>query len=91
MKEMILRYELRVGENNLELPDSAVPVHVAAREGDAADRVQMWMSVSSEFKSEPKKLVRFNVVATGEATEGAYVGTVLARGGRLVWHVFYTM
>ena len=85
---IILRYELRVGANELELPVSALPVHVGAKIGDIPDRVHLWVSVSDGYESEPRQKTRFYVAATGESVSGTYIGTALVEGGRFVWHVF---
>ena len=85
---IIHRYELTVGDNVLEVPDSAEPVCLAARDGDPPECVQLWVCVSERWEKEPKKHARYFVAATGESVTGRYLGTALVLGGRLVWHVF---
>lgn len=85
---IIHRYELRIGANEIELPESAVPVHVGARQGEPPEHIHLWVNVSNAHEKEPRQKKRFYVAATGEQVSGWYIGTALVLGGRLVWHVF---
>ncbi len=80
----VLRWSLPVDDKLHEFALTGPIVHVASRQPDV---VEMW-EVTNDL-SAPRR-VGFQAFGTGqEVPYGArYVGTALAAGGALVWHVF---
>ncbi len=80
----VLRWSLPVDDQIHEFELRGPIVHVAARQ---LDMVDLWEV--ADDRRRPVK-VRMQAYGTGqEVLHGArYIGTALAAGGALVWHVF---
>lgn len=80
----ILRYEVPVdGEWHSFDASFTFPLHVACRDPHI---VEFW---AWELGAQTNTPVEFRVIGTGHPFEepGAYVGTAIAPGGTLVWHL----
>ena len=66
---------------------SGTPVFVACTDDKIYDVVHVWTLSSESVTDETRKL---QIFATGQPVpdDAVYVGTALAAGGALVWHVF---
>lgn len=78
----ILRFEVPVDDRWHEVPAASPPLHVACRKLDV---VEFWaFGVTEDIRSQ-----KYRVFGTGHPLDDAvnYVGTALAPGGGLVWHL----
>lgn len=84
MTQRIFRYEVPV-DDRWHVIRSGQPLHVACRQ---LDTVEFW-AVSSDDPNVHIEERHFRVYGTGHPApdELAYVGTAIAPGGHLVWHL----
>src|SRR5688500_9337837 len=83
--DTIYKYLLASSDGRLELPEGAVPLHVAAQD----DALWSWARVNDEVTVMQER--RFIVVGTGRpipSSDALYVGSGFKEGDNLVWHVF---
>lgn len=79
----ILRYEVPVDGDWHAISGHSTPVHVNCREQDV---VEFWAWEREDLDLAP---MEYTVIGTGHRVSGpcSYVGTALAPGGHLVWHL----
>ena len=84
MSERIFRYEVPVDDEVHEIRLSGDPVAVFCREHGV---VEFWATVAHKDADGRARL--FTVVGTGHSfpSFGKYIGTAVAPGGYLVWHL----
>lgn len=80
----MLKYELKAGENAIDIPGGLCGHHIDV----VAGRLYLWTMVNTD---KPVKAVKVFTAVTGEplpenVTE--YLGTALANGGGFVLHAF---
>jgi hypothetical protein len=83
-EQTIHRYQIPVDDEWHMLRLSGAVLHVAARDSMS---VGVWALVGTE----PPRRWEFRVFGTGQplpSLRTVHVGTTLAYGGRLVWHLF---
>jgi hypothetical protein len=82
---VIYRYEVPVDDRWHPLQFSGPVLHVACRNPYA---VELW----ALHTDEPKPTRSFRIYGTGQPLPDGleYIGTALAPGGQLVWHLFET-
>ena len=82
----VYKYPLDTNTDHMEVraPANAELLHVAEQHGS----LYVWARVDP---SAPEVVYRLRVAGTGHPVEadGRYLGTVILRGGDLVWHFFY--
>ncbi len=79
----IFRYEVPVDDRWHSIDLQGGIVHVAARQPDV---VEIWAEHCHNWTG--KLTRRFRVYGTGQPdVEGTHIGTAIAAGGRLVWHL----
>lgn len=82
--QVIFKYPLYSGENEIHVPADAVPLHVDAQ----GDSIYVWMMHESGANHTSTR--QFTVYGTGwvfDDDDVMYVGTVITELG-CVWHVF---
>jgi hypothetical protein len=84
--KVIHKYELPIGDEVIvEMPADSEVLHVCSQFGDART-VTMW--VRCDLASQVVRR-RFLIRGTGhEVGDEPHIGTVIAAGGQIVWHVF---
>lgn len=86
----IFKYPLRVGVNEIRLPNNSHILDVQVQRNE----IQMWVEqpVSNGQGEEPELRTRvFMVYGTGRLipdNPGTYLGTVQQLSGALVWHIY---
>lgn len=85
--DFIWKYHLMPGYNELEVPQSATPLHVDTQMG----QVTVWLQVNDREVSSTQ---HYYVAWTGkplpeECTPENYIGTAFTGGGVIVNHVYH--
>lgn len=79
---VIYKYELEVGCDNVFWTPQGRALHF----GEQAGQLCVWVGSDPNGK---RGLRRFMIVGSGmETPDGRYVGTVVTKDGRFVWHLF---
>ena len=82
MNTRVLRYEVPVDDQWHTHRLQGDIVHVAARRPDV---VEIWAEHHGNKTFEVER--RFRVFGTGHPADGVHIGTAIAAGGALVWHL----